>query len=308
MKKIVLSLLLFVDLNAKDAKHGEIETPLPKKTGVFPFKSEKKLSDKELKEKIIYTGVIATGAVMLWGTAFWDYSFTSPEIYNEGWFGKDTKYGGADKMGHVYCTYLWSVGFSYLYKEWGMSDESAMIYAPASSWIFQGMMEIGDSFGETMGFSYEDVVMNTVGAAFYYLREKYPSVKEKLDLRLEYVPEFKGDKNFFTQYNSMKYLMALKFSGFESMDSNLLKYGELQVGYYTRGYKDSSSYSRKERVAYVGIGINVSEVLSAIGWTKTSKIFNYYQAPYTYVPFGHDFDSGSYVAPYSRPYHGSKLP
>ena len=54
----------------------------------------------------------------------------------------------------------------------------------------------------------------------------------------------------------------------------------------------------------MGIGINVSEVLASIGWIKTSKFFNYVQLPYAYVPFGYDFDSEAYVAPYSRPYHG----
>ena len=60
MKKIILPLLLLIDLSAKDAKQGEVETPPPKKTGIFTFESEKKLTDEELKERIIYTGVIAT--------------------------------------------------------------------------------------------------------------------------------------------------------------------------------------------------------------------------------------------------------
>lgn len=268
--------------------------------------SRPELSEEELKKRVLVTGLASGAAIMAWGAAFWDYSFDTSKIANEGWFGADTKYGGADKMGHVYSTYLWSLGFSSLYEYWGVSEEDAMLYGPLSSWFFQFMMEIGDSSaGDDMGFSYEDVVMNTVGAAFYYFREKYPTVKEKLDLRIEYIPEFNGD-GFFTQYNSMKYLMALKLSGFESLDteSNPLKYGELQLGYYTRGYKDHDEYSQTERVAYIGVGINVSKILSDLGWIKTSKVFNYYQLPYTYVPFGYDYDSRSYVQPYSRPYRG----
>jgi len=268
--------------------------------------SRPEISDEELKKRVLITGLASGAAIMAWGAAFWDYSFDTSKIANEGWFGKDTKYGGADKMGHVYSTYLWSLGFSSLYEYWGVNEEDAMLYGPLSSWFFQFMMEIGDSSaGDDMGFSYEDVVMNTVGAAFYYFREKYPAVKEKLDLRIEYIPEF-GNKSFFTQYNSMKYLVAMKFSGFESMDSNLLKYGELQLGYYTRGYKDPDEYSQKERTAYIGVGINISKVLSDLGWIKTGKVFNYYQLPYTYVPFGYDYDSRSYVQPWSRPYRGYK--
>jgi hypothetical protein len=270
------------------------------------FKPKEPLSDEELKKRVIYTNVIGAGVIALWGISFWDYFTVSPVAGNEGWFGADTKYGGADKFGHMYSTYLWSLGFSSLYEYWGMGEDDALLYGPLTSWIFQGMMEIGDSFSETEGFSYEDLIMNTAGAAFYYVREKYPEVKRKLDFRLEYVPDLNSNVDFFTQYNSMKYSFALKFSGFDAMEDTPMKYFEMQVGYYTRGYQDHDNYTSKERVAYVGVGINSSEVLKAMGWKKTSKILNYYQLPYTYVPFGYDFDGTSYVAPYSQPYYGHK--
>ena len=269
-------------------------------------KPEKPLTDDELRNRVIYANIVGAGVIALWGTAFWDYFTISPVAGDEGWFGEDTKYGGADKLGHLYATYLWSLGFSSLYEYWGMSEEDSIIYGPLTSWIFQGMMEVGDSFSNSQGFSYEDLIMNTVGAGFYYVREKYPEVKRKVDLRLEYIPDFDAEVDFFTQYNSMKYMMALKFSGFDSMEDTPMKYFELQVGYYTRGYSESENYESKERVLYAGIGINSSEVLKAMGWEKTSKIFNYYQLPYTYVPFGYDFDSQGYVSPYSRPYFGDK--
>ncbi len=264
------------------------------------------LTDDELRRRVLYTNAIGAGVVMLWGTAFWDYFTTKPVLGDEGWFGKDTKYGGADKLGHMYSTYLWSLGFSSLYEYWGMKEDDTMIYGPLTSWVFQGLMEVGDSFSTTQGFSYEDMVMNTVGAAFYYVREKYPEVKRKVDLRLEYIPDFNSGVDFFTQYNSMKYLFALKFSGFDSMEETPMKYFELQLGYYTRGYSEHENYNTKQRVGYVGVGINTAEVLKAMGWTKTSKILNYYQLPYTYVPFGYDFDTQGYVAPYSQPYFGDK--
>ncbi len=299
MKNILLILALSTSLIAGQAKDLDFNT-----TAATDYTMEEPLTDEELRNRVIYTNLIGATVVTAWGIAFWDYFTIDPVTGDEGWFGDDTKYGGADKLGHVYTTYLLSLGFASLYEYWGMKEEESMIYGPLTSWIFQGMMEIGDSFSETQGFSYEDIVMNTIGAGFYYLRERYPSLKEKLDLRLEYVPNFEGDADIFTEYNSMKYLLALKFSGFESMESNFMRYGELHLGYYTRGYDNYDAYYQKERVIYVGIGINVSEVLASMGWMKTSKVFNYYQVPYTYVPVGYDFDSRSYVAPYSRPYYG----
>jgi hypothetical protein len=315
MKKLILiplvssSLIAGSIINTELPLDTEIDTiGTPERTyfEIAMGKPEKPLTDDELRNRVIYTNIIGAGVIALWGTAFWDYFTIDPVVGDEGWFGEDTKSGGADKLGHLYSTYLWSLGFSSLYEYWGMSEDDAILYGPLTSWVFQGMMEIGDSFSESQGFSYEDMVMNTIGAAFYYVREKYPSVKSKLDLRLEYIPDFESDVDIFTQYNSMKYLMALKFSGFESMEDTPMKYFELQLGYYTRGYSEHDAYASKERVIYAGIGINSSEVLKAMGWEKTSKILNYYQLPYTYVPFGYDFDTQGYVAPYSRPYFGNK--
>jgi hypothetical protein len=263
-------------------------------------------SEEELMNRVLYTNLAGAALVTVWGVAFWDYFSTSPKMGDEGWFRHDTKYGGADKLGHMYSTYLWSLGLSSLYEYWGMETERSTLYGSLSAWSFQFLMEFGDSFSETQGFSYEDVVANTVGALFYYAREKYPALKNRVDLRLEYLPDFQGGGDVFTMYNSMKYLFALKFSGFESMQDNLLKYGEIHLGYYTRGYQHDEDYKQKERNIYVGIGINVSEVLASWGWKKTGKIFNYYQLPYTYVPFSYDFDSESYFKPYARPYHGYK--
>ncbi len=311
MKKFILILLLAVNLLASGAEQmlaaEQASTKERTLTEKLLFKPSKDLTDDELKQRVLYTNLIGVGVSMAWGTAFWDYFTISPVTADEGWFAEDTKYGGADKLGHVYATYIFSLGFSSLYEYWGMDNNDAILYGPLTAWVFQGMMEVGDSFSPTQGFAYEDIVMNTLGAIFYTVREKYPSVKEKLDLRLEYLPDFQeGDEDIFTQYNSKKYLLTLKFSGFESMESNFMKYGELQVGYYTRGYRHEDLYEQNERTAYVGIGINVSEVFASMGWTKTSKFFNYVQLPYSYVPFGYDFNSESYVAPYSRPYHGYK--
>jgi len=309
-KKLILIPLISANLIAAefntDTTTSTVGTPERTYFEMATFKPESPLTDEELRNRVIYTNIIGAGVIALWGAAFWDYFTISPVSGDEGWFGEDTKYGGADKLGHLYSTYVWSLGFASLYEYWGMTEEDSLLYGPLSAWVFQGMMEVGDSFSESQGFSYEDLVMNTVGAAFYYVREKYPEVKRKVDLRLEYIPDFNSDVDFFTQYNSMKYMMALKFSGFDSMEDTPMKYFELQLGYYTRGYSEHENYESKERVIYAGIGINSAEIMKAMGWGKTSEFLNYYQLPYTYVPFGYDFDTEAYVAPYSRPYYGNK--
>ncbi len=299
MRRVVFPLLLSSALLANEVDTTSLEHKLSQP------EQATELTHDELMNRVLYTNLIGAGVVTLWGVAFWDYFKSEPVLGHEGWFGADTKYGGADKFGHMYSTYLWSLGFGSLYESWGMGTEEAAIYGSLTSWTFQAIMEIGDSFSPSQGFSYEDMVFNTLGAAFYYVRERYPSLKNKLDMRIEYVPSFESEADFFTQYNSMKYLFALKFSGFDSMKHNVMRYGEFHLGYYTRGYQNDEAYSKTERVVYAAIGINLAQIIGETGWEKTSKVFNYVQMPYTYVPVGHDFDSDSYVAPYSRPYTGS---
>ena len=221
MKKLLLAVLLSVNLIAG----GTFNTiPVSENNTSYTVKEDKRtyfeiamgkpvkpLTDEELMNRVIYTNLIGVGVIAVWGTVFWDYFESKPKFGEEGWFGKDTKYGGADKLGHMYATYLWSLGFSSLFEYWGMSKDQSLIYGPLTSWIFQGMMELGDSFSSSEGFSYEDLIMNTVGAGFYYVRERYPSVKEKLDFRLEYVPDLNSNQDAFTQYNSMKYLLHLNY-------------------------------------------------------------------------------------------------
>ena len=303
MKKLYIILLLSFSLIANDT-------------------NTTKLTDEQLSDRVLYTNLVGAGVVTLWGVAFWDYFSQTPKFDQEHWFQNDTAYGGADKFGHLYSTYLWSLGFSSLYESWGMNHDDATLNGTVTSWTFQAIMELGDSFSDSYGFSYEDFIMNTVGAGFYYLREMNPSLKEKVDLRCEYVPNFQGNTDFFSQYNSMKYLIALKGSGFDATKSSWLKYTELHLGYYTRGYQNPDLYEaapsngnyhkvntagdlvHTERVIYMAIGISISELLNKAGWTKTGSVFNYVQLPGTYIPFGYDADSRSYVAPYSRPYFG----
>ena len=209
MKKLILLSTLTAHLLAGGHMDLAKETESTTQTEILPtqertwyqvamFKPETPLTDDELRNRVIYTNLIGAGVVLAWGTAFWDYFTVKPVLGDEKWFGADTKYGGADKLGHMYSTYLWSLGFSSLYEYWGMNEDDAMLYGPLTSWTFQFLMEIGDSFSETQGFAYEDLVMNTVGAAFYYVREKYPEVKRKVDLRLEYIPDFNAEVDFFT--------------------------------------------------------------------------------------------------------------
>jgi hypothetical protein len=103
-----------------------------------------------------------------------------------------------------------------------------------------------------------------------------------------YVPSFES-KDVITDYESMKYLIALKAEGFDFVSNPYLKYAELHLGYYTRNYAGGYS-DQSERIVYLGVGLNLSKLTREYGYAKTSRVLNYYQLPYSYVPLEKDLN------------------
>lgn len=231
--------------------------------------------------KILYTNLIGSATIMTWGVVNWDYGKRSMHASSEGWFGKDTKHGGADKLGHFYMTYLLSHYFANLYSDFGYKKEKSIRQGAISAFILNSTMEVGDSFS-SYGFSYEDFIINILGAYVGYYLLMHPEVNNIIDIRSEYKPTDKitsGESyDLFTDYNGMKYLAAIKLDGFERFQDTFMKYFEFHVGYYVRDDQDGI-----HRYPYAAIGVNLSHLLKPVN-RKVSTFFNYYQMPYSYIP------------------------
>jgi hypothetical protein len=249
-----------------------------------PLESERHVRERKA---LIMNSAVA-GAVAVYGLRFWDYGGVKFQTTNEGWFGRNTAYGGADKLGHLYSTYLATLGFANIYEHWGYDRRDADLYGVMSAMGMFTLIEVGDGFSRN-GFSFEDLIVDSAGAAFAFLRRRHPRVGEFLDLRVEYWPSRLvtdgGRKDIATDYSGFKYVAALKLEGFRALENTPLAYTEILVGYYTRGYGPSAAefYDDTSRTLFVGIGLNMSRVLRKAGWKKAAKVFNFYQAPYTYL-------------------------
>jgi hypothetical protein len=246
--------------------------------------------DLPRETKVRNLNLLAAGATITWGVINWDYFQKSPQANNEDWFGRKTDEGGADKFGHLYTTYALSHLYAKIYRSWEYSEERAMSLGAFSALGTMTIMEVGDSFSE-FGFSYEDMLMNCVGAAAGYWLGVHPEWQQRLDLRLEYAPSLSDfETDVFTDYEHHKYLIAFKADGFDLLRDTPLNYFELHLGYYTRGYDDyhsSSIEDDRERTVYVGLGLNVGKLIESVWKTR---IFDYLQLPYTYLPLDHDLD------------------
>jgi hypothetical protein len=256
----------------------EVEAPVEEEHGGW---------SKEKKFAAVNVGMAA--AIAAYGFQFWDYGGAKWEVVDEGWFGQETSYGGADKLGHSYAAYLATLGLSSLYEGWGYHRDEADLRGALSAMGAITLIEVGDSFSKN-GWSTEDVIADAAGVLFGYWRRRVPAVGRLLDFRVEYIPSetfVNGDhSDIVTDYSGFKYLLALKLDGIEKLRSTPLSWFELQFGYYTRGFAtgDSAYYDERTRHLYFAIGINVSKLLSKGGLRSLGKVFEFYQAPYTYVP------------------------
>jgi len=241
---------------------------------------------KETKA-LALNGTLAV-AVAAYGTGFWDYGGKTFTTADEGWFGEDTAYGGADKMGHAYTAYLATLGLSSIYESWGYERSKADAFGALSTFGALALVEVGDAYSKN-GFSSEDIVMDAAGVLFGYARRRSPTLERFFDFRVQYVPSRAvtegGRMDILTDYSGFKYVLAFKLEGFERLQPEWLKYIEIHLGYYTRGYlaADQPFFDSQSRHLYVAVGFNLARLFRKVGQKTLGTIFTYYQAPYTYV-------------------------
>ncbi len=255
--------------------------------------SSKSLIEKLSKgEKLAITNVAVASSVLLWGFTQWGYGEEDFHFDKEGWFKNDTSNGGTDKLGHFYTNYLVTRILASIYNDWGYDRSDAALYAALTAGFLSGIfIEIGDGFS-AHGFSQEDFIADILGAVIGYYWYINPSLAEKIDFRVEYALSFNSNNvtDFTTDYERMKFLLAIKAEGFEMFQNNFMKYLELHIGYYSRDFNhDTMPLEGRKRYLYAGVGLNLSRLLRPyVG--KYSKVFNYLQIPYSYLPIEKRFE------------------
>jgi hypothetical protein len=200
---------------------------------------------------------------------WWKDGFSgSFRTVDEGWFGRNTYTGGADKAGHAFFTYtgarLLTRGFEALGNDPGRALRLGV-------WTSLGVMtgvEVVDGFSKKFRFSMEDAVANAAGAVFAVLAEKDPRVDALLDFRLLYRRSDDarrvGVADPIADYSGQTFLLAVKADGVPRLrEVPVARYLELQVGYRTRGYEPNDGVKiDPHRRIYYGVGINLSRLLS----------------------------------------------
>jgi hypothetical protein len=237
------------------------------------------------------TGLAAS--ITYLGAQSWDWGSSSFNMNSEGWFGMDTGSGGADKLGHLYTTYLVSEWLTYTLDQSTHQPKESALYGSLFGWGLFLYIEVFDGYSDDHGFSTEDLIMNSIGSGFSYFKSTQPWLRDKVDLRVEYLPSAgMNGIHPVTDYSGYKYLAVLKPAGFENLEDSFLKYFEFQVGYYTRGFKkeDAPYFDQRESTLYTAVSINLSELIFKNIQPKyqnttqpIDSFFKYYQMPSIYV-------------------------
>lgn len=227
---------------------------------------------------------------------------------NEGWFGRNTVAGGADKLGHAYAFYVSTRLLGSALEQWaGQPREASIVTAGLTSAAVSLAVEVLDGYTLEYGFSAADLAMNLLGVGAGMLLESSPRWDQLIDLRWKYWrsadAKWLGERDPIGDYSGHTYLLVLKASGVPQFRSKpWLRFLELHVGYGSRGYAPHPGpfapvQPRPHRNLYFGIGLNLAELLGATVLDRPSRTrriaetaFEYLQVPGTHVLLRHGLD------------------
>jgi hypothetical protein len=222
-----------------------------------------------------------------------------PESFHvnyEGWFGANTRDGGADKASHFADYYVVSNLFSDIYRKLGYSENAAR-WLGFGVTVTTGLVnEIGDGFTRH-GYSWEDLAMDTLGAGTAAL-VSWTRTEDLLGVRTSHQPGL--------TYTHDVYAADLKISGLgRRLGVNLgpLRWLLLSVTYGTKGYRVTPTIEEQRQLGFE-IGLNLQQILNDLG-VKRETWWGYalhvvgdnVRFPYTAVGMRVDLNRGKWHGP-----------
>jgi uncharacterized protein YfiM (DUF2279 family) len=204
-----------------------------------------------------------------------------------------------DKMGHFYTNYHLAMNASELYQWTGLSRNKSIALGSSIGFGFQTTLEIFDGFSTEWGFSWYDMLGNTLGTATYALQEiawKEQRILPKFSYSpspfAELRPEVLGS-NFQEQllkdYNGQTYWLSINPSTFFK-NTKLPKLACLSFGYSANAKikgdddlfiaSDGTSYFA-QREWLLSLDIDFSRIPAKKPWVKmVLKQFNALKIPF----------------------------
>jgi len=230
---------------------------------------------------------------------------------DEGFFDPGTYAGGADKASHLVDYNAVARLLTGTYELLDLPTDKARVLGSVTSVLAGFMTELGD--GTTKyGFSYEDLVMDTVGATSAYLVAHFEA-EDLIGFRAGWIPSQKTPPKYAAtppgvgqDYSSNIYTADLRLSGLEKRTKAnfwLARYLLLSTTYGTKGYPYAVPELR-ERQLGIEIGLDVAYIARSLGvppdkwWGKMLLIvLEIVRFPYTSIGYRYDFNHRKWVGP-----------
>jgi hypothetical protein len=224
------------------------------------------------------------------------YEGRSFHAHDEGWFGRNTRDGGADKASHFADYYIVSKEIAFVYGKLGYSENAAR-------WLGFGVAvatglanELAD--GTTKyGFSWGDLAMDTLGAGAAVLVSA-SRTEDLLGVRTSHVPS--------STYTHDVYSADLKIAGLaRRLGINLgpLRWLMFSVTYGSKGYRVDPPIDLQRQLG-LEIGLNLQQILVDVGVNRDTwwgyalhLVGDNVRFPYTAIGMRVDLNRGRWHGP-----------
>lgn len=234
------------------------------------------MTEAQARARTHMAAIAAAGgvAVFLYGQhKWWQDGFTGDfRTQDEGWFGRNTYAGGADKLGHAWGNYVATRALARTFEWVGNDRETSLVFAAASVFAGYTAIEVLDGYSKKWRFSREDAAINIAGIGAALALELNPALDSVLDFRLHYRRSPGQAFDPFSDYSGQTYLLVAKASGVPALRRHsLLRYAELAAGYSARGYDDGPVQGRSSRNLYFGVSLNLAELLDETAFRDAER-------------------------------------
>ncbi len=251
---------------------------------------------------VVFIGVPV--GTLVYGMATWNWGKEKGfHVRHEGFFGKNTNSGGADKVGHAFSHYI-AFRIMHNYYDWSENGKNTKWFYSITTAASMGLLiEVGDAYTGEYGFSFEDLISDLSGITLGILLEYSPTLDSLIGYSWQYWPTSRyygknGEKplNFTTDYNGAKFVLNFRLAGLQNLGleiPNFLRYVQLDFGYFTRNYRSGNVTDEGPyRSLYYGVSLNFMEIVKDFFENPDNKASRILQQPFKYyhIPAGYHED------------------
>ncbi len=237
-------------------------------------------ADPDILSKTLSLGGLGVvhAAVYTWAYFAWykGRKKTDELIFrDEGYFSLDTYAGGADKFGHMWSNYALNRITAEVLMAGGWTPAAASLISTVATSTFFVLIEFKDGYHAGFGFSWGDMLFNTMGEALAVVMVNYPAVDEMFDFRVEYNPTDlyleklynDGVVDAAEDYSGQTFILAYHLGSIERLAASdrwgWLRYFDATLAFSAGNFlpepKDPSIF--REQDLFVGFAINVQEIV-----------------------------------------------